>query len=252
MQHLHGLEVDPADGVLYAATHSGLWRIPESGEPSRVADGHQDLVGFAVTGPGAFLASGHPDLRRDPELSTWLGLVRSTDAGGTWRSVSLSGEADLHVLRAAHGRIYGWDAGSGRLLVSADEGLSWEERGTVPLRDLVVSPADPAALLATSEQELMRTADGGRTWAPMPGSPSLTVTAWPTTGSLYGVTPDGTVLHSAEAGATWQPRGQVAGEVEALSVQVVDGTEVVYVGLAGGGILVSGDGASTFAVRSAA
>lgn len=38
IEHVHRLGVDPADGVLYAATHFGLWRIPEEGEATRVAD----------------------------------------------------------------------------------------------------------------------------------------------------------------------------------------------------------------------
>jgi hypothetical protein len=36
-EHVHGLGVDPADGMLYAATHYGLFRVPEVGEAERVA-----------------------------------------------------------------------------------------------------------------------------------------------------------------------------------------------------------------------
>jgi len=65
LMHVHGLGVDPADGMLYAATHSGLFRVPEQGRAERVANRAQDTMGFAVAGPGRFIGSGHPDARED-------------------------------------------------------------------------------------------------------------------------------------------------------------------------------------------
>ena len=251
LEHVHGLGVDPADGVLYAATHFGLWRIPEQGQAIRVADRYQDTMGFTVVGPGAFLGSGHPDFQMDPDLPTRLGLIRSTDAGETWAGISLGGEADFHVLHAAHGNVYGWDSGSRRVMVSGDQGGTWETRSTLDLRDLVVSPDDPEALLATTEAGVTRSGDGGRTWVPLAEAPVLTVLAWSTSGSLYGVSPDGAVHQSADGGATWALRGEVNGEPEALAVSVDDGSDRVYVAVAEQGILSSDDGGATFAVRYA-
>lgn len=57
--HLHGLGVDPADNTVYAAGHLGVFRL-SSGKAVRVADRYQDTMGFTVTGPSTFLASGHP------------------------------------------------------------------------------------------------------------------------------------------------------------------------------------------------
>ena len=236
LEHVHGLGVDPADGVLYAATHFGLWRIPERGTATRVADRFQDTMGFTVVGPGTFLGSGHPDFQMDPDLPTRLGLIRSADAGESWESVSLSGAADFHVLRALRGRIVGWDAGSGHVMVSEDEGRSWQTRSTLDLRDLVVSPATPETLLAATEAGVMRSDDGGRNWAPVPGAPPLTVLAWATADSLYGVSPDGVLRHSVDRGASWVVRGDV---------------ESLYVAVSGEGILASTDGGATFTVRYA-
>ena len=249
VEHVHGLGVDPADGLLYAATHFGLWRIPEQGQATRVADRYQDTMGFTVVGPGTFLGSGHPDFEKDPHLPTRLGLIRSADAGETWQPVSLSGQVDFHVLHAAHGKVYGWDSGSGRVMVSGDEGGTWETRSTLDLRDLVVSPDDPETLLATTEAGVMRSGDGGRTWAVVAGAPLLAVLAWSTPGSLYGVTPDGAVQHSVDSGATWTLRGEVGGEPEALAASVGDGSERLYVAVAEQGILSSDDGGATFSVR---
>jgi photosystem II stability/assembly factor-like uncharacterized protein len=251
VEHVHGLGVDPADGVLYAATHFGLWRIPEHEQATRVADRHQDTMGFTVVGPRTFLGSGHPDFQMDPDLPVRLGLIRSDDAGETWESVSLSGGADFHVLHAVHGQVYGWDSGSGRVMVSGDDGETWETRTTLDLRDLVVSPEDSERLLATTGGGVLRSEDGGRTWAQVVGAPALTVLAWAGQDSLYGVTPDGTVHYSPDGGATWPQRGLVDGDPEALTVSVDGQSERLYVAVAQRGILSSDDGGATFAVRYA-
>ncbi|RBY75954.1 exo-alpha-sialidase [Blastococcus sp. TF02-09] len=250
MEHVHGLGVDPADGLLYAATHFGLFRVPEDGDAERVADRYQDTMGFTVAGPNTFVGSGHPDLQ-EQDLPTHLGLIRSSDAGETWDIVSLGGEVDFHALRVAHGRIYGWDATTGRLLVSADEGRTWDTRSTLNLRDLAVHPEDPEVLLATTEQGLLRSGDGGRTWTAVPAAPGVTVLAWPATSSLYGVTPDGAVHESTDGGTTWAEQGSVQAEPEALLVDNRDGVESIYVAVSPATILVSTDGGTSFNTRYA-
>lgn len=119
--------------MLYAATHYGLFRLLEQSDPVHVADRYQDTMGFAVIGPNMFLGSGHPDFVADSDLPTRLGLIRSDDAGQSWEIVSLGGVVDFHALHSGHGRVYGWDSGTGRFMVSADGGLTWEIRGTLDL-----------------------------------------------------------------------------------------------------------------------
>lgn len=251
VEHVHGLGVDPADGMLYAATHFGLFRVPEDGDAERIADRYQDTMAFTVAGPQTFLGSGHPDFQRDPDFPTRLGLIRSVDAGESWDIVSLGDEADLHVLRVAHGRIYAWDAGTGRVMVSTDEGQTWETRSTLDLRDLTVDPEDPEVLLAATERGVLRSEDGGRTWAPLPGAPVVALLAWPAGGSLYGITSEGAVHHSADGGATWAVRGTVDGGPEALYADFRHGVEKMYVAISPATILMSGDGGASFTVRYA-
>jgi hypothetical protein len=119
--HVHGLGVDPRDGALFLATHSGLFRSAEGERAAnRVGDSFQDTMGFTVIGPGRFLGSGHPDAQSDqPPL---LGLVESSDSGRSWRSVALAGEADFHVLRTAGSTVVGYDAANDRLLRLTREG----------------------------------------------------------------------------------------------------------------------------------
>ena len=215
VSHVHGLGVNPADEALYIATHHGTFRLGSDRKVERVGESYQDTMGFTVAGADRFLGSGHPDsegFRRGQPPR--LGLIESTDAGKTWRSVSLSGEVDFHGLAFAHGRVYGWDSGSGRFMVSSDT-KSWDTRSALPLTNFAVDPADEAHLLGSGPGGLLRSGDGGRTWATMPG-PLLVVFSWTAAAGLVGVTEDGAVHHSSDAGASWVAAGQLPGSPQAV------------------------------------
>lgn len=246
--HVHGLGVDPADGALYAATHSGLFRLPTSGAAVRVANRAQDTMGFSIVGPRTFIGSGHPDFREDDVRPPLLGLIESTDAGQSWTRLSLHGKADFHALHAAHGQVYGYDSTSQTFMVSKDR-TAWERRAQLPMRDFAVSPTEPDTVLATTERGLARSTDGGKTFQTVGGPPGLVVLAWAEKGSLYGSAFDGSVHRSADGGITWSRRGTAAGEPEAIAVDDRNGSETVYVAVAERGILASADGAQTFTTR---
>jgi hypothetical protein len=141
--HVHSLALGPGDGALYAATHTGLFKVGEDGRAERVGDRRHDLMGFTAVGPRDFIASGHPDLTgselNKPDTPPLLGLVTSSD-GVEWQPVSLFGQADFHALVAAHDRIYGWDSTGGRFMVTVHR-TAWEVRSQVQLLDFAVSPA---------------------------------------------------------------------------------------------------------------
>lgn len=237
LEHVHGLAVDPADGTLYAGTHHGLVRIPEGGEPTRVADRVQDFMGFTVVGPEHYLASGHPGPGDSGPGN--LGLIETTDGGQTWTTLSLEGEADFHALDAVDGAIYGYSGG--RLLVS-DDGVEWTDRGGARIADLAVDPSRPERLLATSEQGLILSEDGGETFRVVPDSPRLLLVDFPADAApVVGITPEGAVHASSDGGLTWEERGDVGGSPAALAV---DGQDV-YVAV-DGAIVASSDGGTTF------
>jgi len=240
--HVHGLGVDPADGTFYAATHHGLFRIPEKGTATRVANRYQDTMGFTVAGPRHFLGSGHPDQREDKPSK--LGLIESTDAGQTWRSLSLSGQADFHALEYRHDTVYGYDSGTGQLMVSTDR-RNWDHRAKLAMGDLAVSPDDADTILATTEQGLARSTDGGRSFTRVANAPGLLVLAWPTADALFGISSDGVVHHSPDGGRTWQTGGTVEGQPEAVTAP--DGNRL-YVATRTG-IYASTDGGKTFTLR---
>lgn len=242
IEHVHGLGVDPADGMLYAATHHGLFRVPAQGASTRVTTRVQDFMGFTVVGDNHFLASGHPGPGQNGPSA--LGLIESTDGGNTWTSLSLSGAADFHALKARHGRVYGFNSMTGTFMVSQDK-RTWETRSRLAMADFAVSPEDPGTVLATTEGGLARSVDGGRTFAVLKGAPRLLLVSWADDGTLAGVTPDGTLYVSSNGGGTWQFRGRVDDPPEALDANSQDD---IYVA-AGGALLASTDGGRRFTVR---
>jgi hypothetical protein len=235
--HVHGLGINPADGMLYAATHTGLFTVRD-GAGQRVADRLQDTMGFTVVGPDHFLGSGHPDVH-DPQLYNsnrrpLLGLIESRDAGRSWQPLSLLGEADFHALQVAHGRVYGYDATGGRFMVTGDR-RHWQVRSKLELTSFAVSPTDPELVLAATDRGLARSRDGGRRWQPIRGQAALL--DWERHDALWAITDHGQLWHSKDTGRSWQQRGEINGQPEAFLVHEAK----LYVAVAQLGIVTSTD-----------
>src|SRR5215218_878956 len=219
--HVHGLGINPKDRSLFIATHTGLFRVGRGQtKAARVGDSEQDTMGFTVAGPDRFLGSGHPsEFENGPPL---LGLIRSTDAGRTWTNVSLSGEADFHVLRAAGRQVYGFDASNARFMVSGDEGESWDERTPPgPLIDLAVDPRESKRAVASAEDGVYISRDAGKSWRPLARAVGLL--AWPVRDRLYLVDAQGVAHVSGDGGRRWSRRGSIGGQPAALLGQGAEG-----------------------------
>jgi hypothetical protein len=247
--HVHGLGIDPADNSLIIATHTGTYRVaPNQRTAEQIGDSRQDTMGFTVAGPSHFLGSGHPDASEafEKNLPPHLGLIESRDAGRTWRTVSLLGEADFHVLRFVGQRVYGYDASNDRLLVSGDKGRTWREvNRPAPLLDLAIDPTDSKHAVAAGEGGLYKSTDEGRSWKRLALRAGLL--AWPSSERLYLVHGDGAVQRSADQGKRWTNIGNVGGEPAAFLAQTA---EELYVALHDGTIKQSRDGGRTWTVRS--
>jgi hypothetical protein len=215
LEHVHGLGVNPADGMLYVASHHGVFRLDGQGDTEQIAGRTQDFMGFTIVGPDHFLASGHPGAHDESQPSN-LGLIESTDAAQNWTALSLSGEADFHGMEAKHGRIYGYDSQSGQLMISTDM-QNWDRRARLGIADIAVAPDQPDEIVATTKQGPARSTDGGQTFAVLSNAPLLSLADWPASGRLVGVAPDGVVYMSSDRGTTWARRGQIAGSPQAIT-----------------------------------
>jgi hypothetical protein len=244
MRNVHGLAINPRDGMLYAATDTGVFRVSERGQATRVSGRDQEVMGFTVFGPDRFLGSGHPDLggtgSQPSDRPPLLGLVESRDAGRTWRSLALQGEADFHDLTVAHGLVYGYESTFGRLMVSRDR-THWETRSRKTVSSFVVSPDSPQVLVAADEQGPVHSTDGGRRWRRLTG-PRLELLEWSRADALWGADRNGQVHLSRDVGRSWHARGRIGGEPGAL---LADG-RVWYAALYDGRIVRSQDSGQTW------
>ena len=249
--HVHGLGVNPNDGALFIATHTGLYRVGAGKRKAeRVGDRYQDTMGFTIVGPNRFLGSGHPDVNeaRTQNLPPLLGLIESTDAGRSWQPISLLGEADFHVLRFAGERVYGYDSSNDRLLASDDRGRTWQElEKPGPIVDLAVDPQnDGRIVVATSgglEEGLFESRTSGRSWSRV--SEAVGLLAWPE--QLYLVAGGGQVFASPDGGRRLEHRGEIGGQPAALLAQSAND---LYVALHDGSIKRSTDGGTSWVLRS--
>lgn len=247
--HVHGLGVDPQDGALMIATHTGLFRAPPGERTARRVGGlYQDTMGFTIIGAGRFLGSGHPGAA-DTDEPPFLGLIESRDGGRSWRSVSLRGRVDFHVLEASGRRVVGFgsDFGSRRpvLLVSSDAGRTWRERRPPePLVDLALMPGNPDRWVASGERRLYASLDAGRSWRRLDAPPGLL--AWTERDGLSLLTAGGDALRSTDGGASWKPAGRAPGRPAALGA----GPGALYLALHDGTIMRSADAGRTWTLRS--
>jgi hypothetical protein len=247
--HVHGLGVNPADGALFIATHTGMYRVPR-GETraKRVTELYQDTMGFTIVGRDRFLGSGHPDPNeaREKGIPPLLGLIESRDAAKSWKPVSLLGQADFHILRFAGGMVYGYDATNDRLLASGDAGRSWRARtAPAPLVDLAVDPKESTHLLASAGPVLFESFDAGGSWD-VQGTQTGLLT-WPSRRDLFLVELGGQVFSSTDSGRSWARRGSIGGEPAAL---LGSSATDLYVALHDGTIKRSVDGGRSWSVRS--
>ncbi|SDQ58157.1 F510_1955 family glycosylhydrolase [Thermostaphylospora chromogena] len=242
--HVHGLGIDPADGSIYVAGHFGLFQVRAMNTAVRIADRVQDYMGFTVVGPKTFLASGHPSAVDVAAGSpAHLGLIRTADAGLTWKTVSEAGTADFHALQPAGASLYAYDSQSGRIRRSIDNGVTWADGAQLQVADLAASADQPDRLYATTPEGPVVSQDGGKTFTALTGAPLLAFLDAPGKGLLVGIATDRTVRRSEDGGKTWKTQGTVPGPAAAFST--TDGRRLLMA-TEEGTVYQSRDGGRTF------
>jgi hypothetical protein len=196
--HVHGISRDPGSGKVNLATHEGLNVLQSDGSWKRVGP-EVDLMGFAVSAPGTFYASGHPG--SGVEMPNPVGLIKSTDAGATWTILSREGLSDFHALTASAKGVMGFDSEGLRI---TSDGKTWSEGAlSVSPTSLAAAP-DGARVLAATDQGLLSSTDDGRTWERLVSAPTLALAAFADAKTVVGVTYEGRLAFSADAGLTWR------------------------------------------------
>ncbi|MGW3628331.1 F510_1955 family glycosylhydrolase [Streptomyces sp. NPDC000880] len=242
VSHIHGLGLDPSDQRLYVATHEGVHTPDAKGRPTLVGDSKDDFMGFTVAGAKTFFASGHPTTGDNGPGNK--GLIKSTDAGKSWKSLSLSGESDFHALDYVHGTVYGYDATNGLLRTSKD-GTAWKDGATLEALDIAVSPQDADLVLATTGEGVARSTDGGKTFS-AGRQPVMAFLSWPAKEALYGIDTTGGLQRSTDGGTRWTKLATVpGGQPQALTAV---GAEHVLAATQNG-VYESKDGGRTFTKR---
>lgn len=216
-QHVHGLALDEGDVIV--ATHGGIYRVSPTGATRGPTGGLDiDTMGFTRSGDTTY-ASGHPGPETSPALGTSsLGLIRSTDLGRSWDTVSLRDRADFHALAARpvegdQDRVVGLAAGRSRIMRSADGGSTWSDGAELTARDLLYAGT---TLLATTEDGLAISTDDGRSFTIDTAAPRLYLLASGPEDQPLGVDTDGTIW-SMTAPETWTRGGSTSGTTEAIT-----------------------------------
>ncbi|MDP3894829.1 MAG: hypothetical protein Q8Q44_26585, partial [Nocardioides sp.] len=150
-------------------------------------------------------------------LPAHLGLIESTDAGETWQSLSLQGEADFHALEVVGDRVYGYDATSGRLMTTTDR-EAWQTLADGQFVDLAVTPSQPDRVVATTPSGAVLEVGLDGATRTLPSAPALTWIDARPDGGLVGITGEGEVVTATGPDEEWQRTGRIPGTPAALEV----------------------------------
>lgn len=242
------IAVDPGDGTVMLGTGLGLFRLDKGAKDAERVNGQlaspsgsgQVSSNLVVRYPGAgeLLASGHPEGGSLPEN---LGLISSSDKGGTWKPVAELGKTDYHLLQAVGDHVVGVRADAKEIRVSGDGGSSFADRipPDTPL-DVVFDPKDPNRMVVATEQGTFTSQDEGRSWRQRDNAATEQL-AWGD--RLYRADPGGVIKVSGDGGVSWDDAGTVGATVNELAL---DATGAVYASIAGGEVKRSTDGGATW------
>ena len=166
-RHVHGLGLDPSDhNILYIAAHGDFYQSIRNGPPVKVDKIRADYMAFnAPPVPGIPLyASGHPSTGGN------MGLIKSSDGGVTWETVSkvLEPAVDFHAMAISKQNpkmIIGFDSGARGLFKTVDAGNTWEQLEPPEyVSALAISPNDSELIFAGTGNGLFKSDNGGQTW----------------------------------------------------------------------------------------
>jgi hypothetical protein len=98
LTHIHGLGYTPDGDQIIVPAHDGLM-LYSNGSWSEGPGERDDYMGFSVVNDG-FYSSGHPAPGSDKKNP--FGIVKSTDGGESFDTLTLYGEVDFHLMNVSY------------------------------------------------------------------------------------------------------------------------------------------------------
>ena len=253
LPYISGFEIEPGTGDFLLTTNKGFWRIGsdddsvtkieatiDAGAGATAPVGNYLEIVFA--GEDRLLGSGHPDADGQVLVKENLGLIESTDGGGTWTPVSDYGRTDLHKIIRLNGVFYAWDAIRSEIVISEDDGLNFDYLAAPPgfMGDFVVDPSDPDHLLFSTEEALFESENRGNSWRVIMDAPGIRL-SWPEPGALLRIDGDGTTYAGDDDAASWERLGSFKSGLPAR-IKETDDPDHRYLALQDGEIRETTDG----------
>lgn len=175
LTHVHGLAYSANGKQLLIPSHHGIAAYVD-GQWSKMTGPKHDYMGFAATRE-ALYSSGHP--AAGSNLINPFGLIKSTDAGKTWRQLGLEGESDFHTLATSYetNAVYVLNYGPNTrmpqagLYMTQTDGLAWTRSAANGLRakvnSLAVHPRDANVVAVGATDGLYLSRDAGNHFEPL-------------------------------------------------------------------------------------
>jgi hypothetical protein len=150
ISHIHNVRVFGQKILL--GTHEGLYILNGENDITKTSPENFDVMGLSIDGSRIY-ASGHPGA--GSKLPNPVGLLLSTNAGKSWKKVSLQGKVDFHLLESSDSELYGADSQSGNLLYSKDFGRTWSNQGKNTFSEIAINPVKKREALAIRDGALI-------------------------------------------------------------------------------------------------
>jgi len=233
--HVHGLGIDPSDAsVLYIATHGDFYKSVNGGVPVKVDKQRADYMAFNApqTEGVPLYSSGHPSIGGN------TGLIKSTDGGQTWQTVStvLDPPVDFHAMAVSAGDpniIIGFDSGGRGLFKTTDAGSTWDsfDYPRDYVNALAIAPDDPNRIFAGTPDGLYQSDDGAATWTQLNQYKGIVVMAlsFDAEGTLYASTEEFGLAKSSDLGETWENINRPPDSLTTTSIAADSQNNVLYV-----------------------
>ena len=210
VSHIHHVKV--VGSKVLVLTHEGLYELVGENNMKLVGKEKIDVMGFVSLGH-VLVASGHPAV--GSKMPNPIGVIKSLDGGLTWNSVSLSGKVDFHFLEGLGSELYGADSQTGKLMYSADSGVTWKTLGTNTFTDIAVSPKKSGVAIAIKDSGLLLTQNAFKSTTKIKGTLTMTQIEWRKSG-LYGLS-GSSLYKSTNSGKTWAKQSTFKGAPGLLS-----------------------------------